>query len=126
MLLRRYKMNVVHCARTQCELKPDQILNQLEQILQSRHFRQAHSLEKFLRHVVTRTLADAAREVKEYSIGVEVFQRGKNFDPRTDAVVRVQAAQLRKKLAGYYKAEGCADELILELPKGQYVPVFSL
>src|SRR5438552_19200510 len=115
MLLRRYEMKAVHCERTQRELSPDQILGQLELIRQSRHFRQAHSLERFLRYVVTRTLAQAADEVKEYSIGVEVFQRGKNFDPRTDAVVRVQAAQLRKKLAGYYEEEGREDELVIEL-----------
>ena len=118
-------MKAVYCERTQSELSAKQILDQLERILQSRHFRQARGLEKFLRHVVTTTLAEAANELKEYSIGVEVFQRRKNFDPRTDAVVRVQAAQLRKKLAGYYEAEGAADEIIIELPKGRYVPVFS-
>jgi hypothetical protein len=118
-------MNAVYCERTQTELSAEQILNQLERILQSRHFRQARGLEKFLRHVVTTTLAEAANELKEYSIGVDVFQRRKSFDPRTDAVVRVQATQLRKKLAGYYEAEGATDEIIIELPKGHYVPVFS-
>src|SRR5262245_5409818 len=118
-------MKAVYCERTQRELSAEQLLNQLELILQSRHFRQARSLEKFLRFVVTRTIAEAESELKEYSIGVEVFQRRKNFDPRTDAVVRVQAAQLRKKLASYYESEGATDEIIIELPKGQYVPVFS-
>lgn len=118
-------MKAVYCERTQPELSVEQILGQLELILQSRHFLQARSLEKFLRYVVARTLAAAADELKEYSIGVEVFRRRKNFDPRTDAVVRVQAAQLRKKLAGYYEAEGAAAEIVIELPKGHYVPVFS-
>ena len=64
--------------------------------------------------------------MKEYSIGLEVFQRGVSYDPRSDAVVRVQATLLRKKLAAYYAEEGVNDPIILDLPKGHYVASFHV
>ena|GEM_PF-217191 len=108
------------------ELSAEEIGRQVELILGSRHFRQAKSLEKFLRYAVAKKLAGAENELKEYTIGVEVFQRGSEYDPRRDAVVRVQANMLRKRLASYYLEEGARDRLIIELPKGHYVPEFHL
>lgn len=108
------------------ELSAAQIQRQMELILGSKHFRQARSLENFLRYVVARKLAGAENELKEYTIGVEVFQRGADYDPRHDAVVRVRANVLRKRLASYYQEEGAQDELMIELPKGHYVPQFYL
>ena len=58
-------------------------------------------------------------------IGVQVFGKEDSFDPRTDPIVRVQARRLRAKLVRYYREEGRADELIIELPKGGYAPVFK-
>lgn len=103
-----------------------QILQQMERILSHAHFRQAKSLERFLRYVVTKTLAGEADHLKEYTLGVEVFQRGDEYDPRHDAVVRVQANLLRKRLTSYYKEEGREDEILITLPKGHYVPEFTL
>ena len=113
------------------EFKPDdaaipqnEILEQMERVLASRHFCSAKSLERFLRHVVQKKLSGEENLVKEYSIGLEVFQRGINYDPKLDAVVRVQATLLRKKLAAYYAEEGVNDPIILDLPKGHYVANF--
>lgn len=115
------------------EFKPDdsaipqnEILVQIERILGSRHFRSAKSLERFLRHVVQKKLSGEENLLKEYSIGLEVFQRGANYDQRSDAVVRVQATLLRKKLANYYAEEGVNDAIVVELPKGHYVPGFRV
>lgn len=101
-----------------------QIQRQADLILESKHFRQAKSLEKFLRYVVAKSLAGEEGDLKEYTIGVEVFQRGADYDPRKDAVVRVQANVLRKRLASYYEDEGLLDEIVIEMPKGHYVPQF--
>jgi hypothetical protein len=101
-----------------------QIKRQMEMILGADRFRQAKSLEKFLRYVVARKLDGAENELKEYTIGLDVFQRGADYDPRRDAVVRVQANVLRKRMASYYEEEGAGDELIIEMPKGHYVPRF--
>ena len=63
-------------------------------------------------------------ELKEYALGVDVFNRGADFDPRTDTIVRVQARRLRAKLQQYDETEGRADPLVIALPRGGYVPEF--
>src|SRR5262245_40064484 len=87
-------------------LSPEPIRAQLARILRSRTFSNAPSLIRFLRYVVERTIEGKAEELKEYAIGVEVFDRGESFDARTDTIVRVQARRLRSKLKEYYDAEG--------------------
>ena len=103
----------------------EEIETQLTSVLASRHFRQARSLEKFLTFVVNRSLAGETDRLKELSIGIEVFQRPSDFDPRIDTVVRVQAANLRRKLSEYYLEEGLGDRVLIDLPKGHYVPTFQ-
>jgi hypothetical protein len=105
---------------------PNQVIEEMERILRSKYFSQARSLESFLRYAVTKTLAHETDELKELLIGREVFQRDENYDPAKDAVVRVQAGILRKKLAKYYAEAGQTDEILIDLPKGGYVPTFSL
>jgi serine/threonine-protein kinase len=63
--------------------------------------------------------------LKEYVIGVEVFDRSPSFDPRIDPIVRVEARRLRAKLKTYYESMGSRDELIVSLPTGCYTPVFT-
>lgn len=106
------------------EINAERVNRQVELVLDSKHFRQARSLEKFLRYVVTKKLAGEESELKELTIGLEVFHRGADYDPRKDAVVRVQANVLRKRLASYYDEEGNLDEIVIEMPKGHYVPWF--
>ena len=106
---------------SECALSPESIRAQLARILRSQLFSNAPSLIRLLRHVVEHTLEGNAGELKEYSLGVEVFDRGESFDPRTDTIVRVQARMLRRKLKEYYEAEGRVDPIVIELPKGHYV-----
>ena len=84
----------------------------------------SEQLVRFLRFVVAEALAGRGHLLKEYTIGVEALGRPVKFDPTTDSVVRVQARQLRFKLAEYAAAEGTGDPLRIELPKGSYAPVF--
>ena len=56
---------------------------------------------------------------------MQVFDKESSFDPRADPIVRVQARRLRARLARYYREEGGADGLVIELPKGGYAPVFK-
>jgi TolB-like protein len=97
----------------------------LERILASRTFAGADRLSRFLRFIVERTLDGTGGEVKEYVLGVEVFDRTEAFDPRLDTIVRVEARRLRARLADYYRDEGASDPLLIELPKGAYVPSFA-
>jgi len=97
--------------------------------LRKAHGRSLHgseNLKAFLRFVVDREIEGQESQLKEYVIATEVFGRGKGFDSRIDSVVRVQAGRLRTKLQEYYATEGKEDEIVIDLPKGQYTPVFSI
>jgi TolB-like protein/Tfp pilus assembly protein PilF len=103
----------------------DNIHLQLERVSSSATFQQVDRLKRFLRFIVLETAAGRGDRLKEYVIGVEVFAKEASFDPRTDPIVRVQARRLRERLARYYRDEGAADSLLIELPKGGYAPVFK-
>jgi len=100
------------------------IKEQLETILSSSELGSAPSLQRFLRYVVEETLAGRVDSLKEYSIGASVFARGEDFNPRVDPIVRVQARNVRARLEQYYAGPGARDRVIIDLPKGAYVPVF--
>jgi len=104
---------------------PDQVRHeQLARILRSETFQQADRLKRFLTFVVSEAISGRQEELKEYVIGVQVFRKEESFDPRTDPIVRVQARRLRAKLVRYYREEGRADALVIDLPKGGYAPIF--
>jgi TolB-like protein/Flp pilus assembly protein TadD len=105
---------------------PDLVRAQLERILASPDLSQSESLGRLLTYVVTSKLEGKGDALKEYLIGVHAFGRGDSFDPKTDTIVRVQARRLRAKLTAYYEGPGEADPLVIELPKGSYVPSFGL
>ncbi len=107
------------------ELGKEQKIEQLERVLHSRTLQNSENLKAFLRFVVEKTLADEHVQLKEYTIATEVFGRRSDYDPRIDSVVRVQAGRLRTKLQEYYTAEGKNDQIVIDLPKGHYHPVFS-
>jgi serine/threonine-protein kinase len=97
---------------------------QLERILESKTFSQVDRLKRFVRFIVSEAADGRGAELKEYVIGVQVFGKEDSFDPRTDPIVRVQARRLRARLVRYYREEGQTDELVIDLPKGGYTPVF--
>jgi serine/threonine-protein kinase len=99
---------------------------QLERILKSPALATSPSLCRFLRFIVEETLAGHSGSIKEYSLGVNVFGRGDEFNPRLDPIVRVQARNLRGRIDRYYSGEGAGDPIAIELPKGAYVPVFRV
>ena len=98
--------------------------DQLARITKSPPLVSSPSLCRFLRYVVEETLAGRASGIKEQVLGLEVFDRGPDFNPRLDPIVRVQARNLRMRLATYYTGPGQADPIRIELPKGTYIPVF--
>jgi TolB-like protein len=82
----------------------------------------APRLKKLLTFLVEETLA--GNPLKESILGVAVFGRRPGYDPKQDSVVRTEVRRLRAKLIEYYAGEGIDDRLIIDLPKGSYVPVF--
>jgi hypothetical protein len=81
-------------------------------------------MARFLRFTVERTIAGQADQLKETILGIEVFDRTSSFDPRTDTIVRVEARRLRSKLKEYCETHGRHDDVLIEFPKGSYVPTF--
>ena len=77
-----------------------------------------------MRFVVEQSICGQADALKEWLIGVRVFGRSQSFDPRVDAIVRVEAGRLRTKLAEYYETEGKSDPVLILVRKGRYAPVF--
>lgn len=106
-------------------LAPDLIYRQVEKIVASPIFAQSHRLTRFLRFVVEQSVQDQTVQLKEYSIGVEVFDRDESYDPRIDPIVRVEASRLRSKLTEYYHTEGRSDPILIEIPKGTYIPLIQ-
>ncbi|HEX7237679.1 MAG TPA: hypothetical protein VF405_12000 [Gammaproteobacteria bacterium] len=92
----------------------------LDRVLASRCFQQAGRASDFLRFVVEQTLAGGGQRLKGYTIGVEVFGRPADFDAQSDALVRVEAGRLRRRLVEYYASEGIADPIRIALPRGTY------
>ncbi|MEZ5399937.1 MAG: hypothetical protein R2729_09715 [Bryobacteraceae bacterium] len=97
---------------------------ELQRILESPGFRDSAALKSLLRHIVEETLAGRQDGLKEYNLGRDVFHRQPDYDPRLDAIVRVQASALRKKLAAFYEKEGADGSVRIDLPRGGYVPQF--
>jgi len=101
------------------------IREQLERILQSAQFAGAESARKVLRFLVEETLAGRAHRLKEYTLATEVFGRDRSFDPKANPAVRVEASRLRRRLEYYYLTLGRHDRVLIELPRGSYVPNFQ-
>ena len=98
---------------------------ELEAVLRSELFKRAPTMAHLLRYLCEKLFAGEARQIKEYSVGVEVFHRGPSFDQDSDSIVRVEANRLRKRLAAYYAGEGAEHRLRITIPLGQYVPEFK-
>jgi len=103
---------------------PGAVREQLARILASPTFQRSRRLSRFLTYAVTETLAGRESQLSEPALAAEVFDRGAEFDPRTDPVVRVEASRLRARLAEYYENEGASDPLLIEVDAGGYVPRF--
>jgi TolB-like protein/Tfp pilus assembly protein PilF len=118
-------MSRQHTTQPPSAATDDQVRQQLRRILASKVFRPVDRLQRFLAFIVEEMMAGRGDKLKEFLIGVEVFGKEDSFDPRMDPLVRVQARRLRTRLARYYREEGQNDEIVIDLPKGGYEPLFQ-
>ncbi|MFX0543036.1 tetratricopeptide repeat protein [Roseovarius sp. S4756] len=107
-------------------LPTEVVRTQLARIIESRQFCNAPRLSRFLTYLVEEALAGRADRLKGYTIGIDVFDRPKDFDPQTDTIVRVQARALRQKLEQFYVQDGQDDPIHIAIEKGSYEPSFFL
>jgi len=98
---------------------------QLERLLANPYFSHSRRFPSFLRFIVSQTLSGRTDLLKERTLGIEVFGKSANYDTANDPIVRVTAAEIRKRIAQYYQDPAHEHELRLSLPPGSYVPKFD-
>ncbi len=108
------------------EVPAAQVRAQRDRILASKVFSGSKRQSAFLEYVVNVTLDGKLDRLKEFTLGIEVFDKDETFDPSIDSIVRVEATRLRSKLSEYYVGEGQADSVRISIPKGHYVPAFHI
>ena len=123
---KRQKRQTMPYANIRDEQRPtvEEVRAALDRIAASEAFRACPQLVAFLRYVVEATLRGGQDRIKGYTIAVEAFGRGDDFDPQHDPIVRVEAMRLRRALQRYYANGGSHDAVQIVLPLGSYVPVF--
>ena len=113
-------------AARQYAIPPELIERHLARITARASFSKSERMCRLLRHLVENSISGQTDKLKEYSIGVDVFDKDASFDPRIDTNVRTEARRLRAKLTEYYESDGAADTLHIDLPKGGYALTFEL
>lgn len=103
---------------------PEERRQALREVLESQAFARSEQLKSFLRYVCEQEIAGRGSELKEYSIGVEALNRDPSYSPAADSSVRRRAFELRHKLEEAYAGELAASPVLIDLPKGSYVPCF--
>jgi adenylate cyclase len=111
-------------AQEEPSITDEPVRAQLQRILGSPKFDASKRNRSFLIFIVEETLAGRADRIKAYNIATSVFGRDERFDPQLDSIVRIEAGRLRRSLERYYLTDGSDDSLLIEIPRGSYVPVF--
>ncbi len=96
----------------------------LERIASSSHVKRAARLQGLLFYLGKCSLKDGLDTVHEQRIGVEVFGRSHDYDTSDDNIVRTNVSELRKRVEAYFEGEGANEPLVVEIPRGSYLPVF--
>jgi hypothetical protein len=101
-----------------------ELRSHLEEIINGAAFRGSHRSQAFLKHIVEHALHGEAADLRERSIGVALFGRPAAYDTADDAIVRVTASDVRKRLLQHYGNTGVESKFRISLPSGSYVPEF--
>lgn len=98
----------------------------IERVAATAPFRRAARLREFLLFVAAQSLKEGRTTIHEQEIGETVFGRARSYDTGQDNIVRVSATELRKRIDAYFAADGSAEPIIFEIPRGSYLPAFRL
>lgn len=105
---------------------PSSIKNQLQKIITSEEFHVSDLQVKMLSFVVLETIEGRAKDIRGYTIAIKVLGRNLDFDPVIDPIVSMHARKIREALERYYLVAGTSDEIRIEIPKGSYIPSFTV
>jgi hypothetical protein len=103
-------------------MRVEALRHHLDELAQGPAFRGSHRSQQFLRHVVEKALQGSVDQLKERTIGIELFQRSPSYDTGEDAIVRVTASDVRRRLLQHYGRHGDLSPFRIQLPPGSYVP----
>jgi hypothetical protein len=98
----------------------------VERIAASPHLKASLRLQEFLFYISECAIREVPGEATEQQIGIHVFHRNPGYNSSEDSIVRTHARLLRQKLAAYFANEGSQEEIIVDVPKGHYLPVFTI
>ena len=104
---------------------PDPNRVQIHRIVSSKALKTSEVHRQLFNYLAEKSLAGEAQNLKEYTVGLDVFSKPPSYDPRQESVVRMHVARLRQKLVEYYRTEGAADPIIIDLPKGAFALTFE-
>ncbi len=98
---------------------------QIHRIVSSKALKGSEIHRNLLAYLADKSLSGDAQQLKEYTVGLDVFGKPASYDPRQESVVRMHLGRLRQKLAEYYRTEGVDDPVIVDVPKGGFLVTFS-
>jgi hypothetical protein len=104
--------------------KPDERSILIDRVLSSNQFKASLRLREFLRYIAECAIKESPEAATEQQIGVHVFNRIPGYNSSEDSIVRTHARLLRQKLAEYFSTEGTSEPIVVEVPKGHYLPIF--
>lgn len=99
--------------------------SQIQRIVSSKTFKTSEVHRNLLTYLAEKSLSGEAQNLKEYTVGLDVFGKPSTYDPRQESVVRMHVGRLRQKLTEYYRSEGVDDPVIVDLPKGGFALTFA-
>jgi Tol biopolymer transport system component len=95
----------------------------LQDLLTSVHFANSPRSSRLLKFLIEEVVTGSPGQLKESLIGVQVFDRDPDYDPKADPIVRVQMRRLRQRLAEYYQDAPAGGAVFIEIPVGSYIPL---
>jgi hypothetical protein len=105
------------------ELDANQV--QIQRLVASKAFKTSEVHRNLLNYLAEKSLSGTAQNLKEYTVGLDVFGKPATYDPRQESVVRMHVGRLRQKLTEYYRTEGQEDPIVVDLPKGGFTLTFA-
>jgi hypothetical protein len=94
----------------------------LKEVIEGDAFKGSHRSGQFLQYIIDQAIAGHFDSLKERVIGMELFGRSASYDTGDDAIVRVTASDVRKRLLQHYGRYGSTSEYRINLPSGSYIP----
>jgi hypothetical protein len=98
---------------------------QVQRIVSSKTFKTSEVHRNLMAYLAEKSLLGEAQNLKEYTVGLDVFGKPSTYDPRQESVVRMHVGRLRQKLTEYYRTEGVEDPVLVDLPKGGFALTFA-